>query len=269
MSTLSPLAHIHPNAKIGDNVTIEPFAVVHEEVSIGEGSHIFSGAIIMNGAIIGKNVAVYPGAVIGAIPQDLKFVGEKTIAQVGDNTTIRECVTINRGTVEKYKTVVGSNCLLMAYSHVAHDCILGDNVILGNSVQLAGHVIIDDYAILSGMAGAHQFAHIGAHTYIAGHTVIRKDVPPFIKAAREPLSYMGINIVGLQRKGFTKDDIALISSIYHKLFVEKNTTSAALELVETTFSASPEKQLILDFVRSSKTGIIRRPSKTSDEDNFF
>jgi UDP-N-acetylglucosamine acyltransferase len=269
MSTLSPLAHIHPKAKIGNNVTIEPFAVIQEEVSIGEGSHIFSGAVIMNGAIIGKNVAVYPGAVIGAIPQDLKFVGEKTIAQVGDNTTIRECVTINRGTVEKFKTVVGSNCLLMAYSHVAHDCILGDNVILGNSVQLAGHVIIDEYAILSGMAGAHQFAHIGAHTYIAGHTVIRKDVPPFIKAAREPLTYMGVNIVGLQRRGFSKEAINEISTIYHKIFVEKNTTSAALALVETNFTASPEKQLILDFVRNSKTGIIRRPSKASDEDNFF
>ncbi len=269
MSTLSPLAYIHPNANLGDNVIIDPFAVVHEEVSIGDRSHIMSNAVIMNGSVIGKNVSVYPGAVIGAIPQDLKFVGEQTIAQVGDNTTIRECVTINRGTVEKYKTVVGNNCLLMAYSHIAHDCILGNFVILGNSVQLAGHVIIDDYAILSGMAGAHQFAHIGAHSYIAGHTVIRKDVPPFIKAAREPLSYMGVNIVGLHRRGYSKQAITQISDIYHKLFVEKNTTSAAIELIESSFDQSPQKEQILSFVKNSKTGIIRRPSKNTDDDNFF
>ncbi len=269
MSSISTLAHIHPNAIIGNNVTIEPFAVIHEEASIDDGSHIMSHAVIMNGSIIGKNVMVFPGAVIGAIPQDLKFIGEKTIAQVGDNSTIRECVTINRGTVEKYKTVLGSNCLLMAYAHVAHDCILGNNVILGNSVQLAGHVIIDDYAILSGMAGAHQFAHIGAHTYIAGHTVIRKDVPPFIKAAREPLSFMGVNIVGLQRRGFSKEAITQISNIYHTLFVEKNTTSAAIEKIENNIAPGAEKDLILQFVKNSTTGIIRRPSKANDEDNFF
>ena len=269
MSSISTLAYIHPNAVIGDNVIIDPFAVIHEQVSIGDGSHIMSHAVIMNGSIIGKNVSIYPGAVIGAIPQDLKFIGEKTIAQVGDNSTIRECVTINRGTVEKYKTVVGSNCLLMAYSHVAHDCILGNYVILGNSVQLAGHVIIDDYAILSGMAGAHQFAHIGAHSYIAGHTVIRKDVPPFIKAAREPLSYMGVNVVGLQRRGFSKEAITQISSIYHTLFVEKHTTSAAIDLIENNIPQGIEKDHILNFIRSSKTGIIRRPSKINNEDNFF
>ncbi len=269
MSTISTLAYIHPNAVIGDHVTIDPFAVINEEVTIGDGSHIMSHAVIMNGSIIGKNVSIYPGAVIGAIPQDLKFIGEQTIAQVGDNCTIRECVTINRGTVEKYKTVVGSNCLLMAYSHVAHDCILGNNVILGNSVQLAGHVIIDDYAILSGMAGAHQFAHIGAHAYIAGHTVIRKDVPPFIKAAREPLSYMGVNVVGLQRRGFSKEAITQISNIYHTLFVEKHTTSAAIDLIESTFPQNAEKDHIVSFIKSSKTGIIRRPSKINNEDNFF
>ncbi len=269
MSIISTLAYIHPNAVLGNNVTIDPFAVINEEVTIGDGSHIMSHAVIMNGSIIGQNVSIYPGAVIGAIPQDLKFVGEQTIVQVGDNSTIRECVTINRGTVEKYKTVVGTNCLLMAYSHVAHDCILGNNVILGNSVQLAGHVIIDDYAILSGMAGAHQFAHIGAHTYIAGHTVIRKDVPPYIKAAREPLSYMGVNIVGLQRRGFSKEAINEISNIYHTLFVEKHTTSAAIELIESTFPQNEEKDHIVGFIKSSKTGIIRRPSKVNNEDNFF
>lgn len=267
---ISPLAYVHPNATIGANVKVDPFAVIHEDVTIGDNTHILSHAVIMDGSVIGKNCQIFPGAVIGAIPQDLKFVGEKTTAEIGDNTTIRECVTINRGTKEKYRTAIGANCLLMAYSHVAHDCILGNHVILGNAVQLAGHVCIDDYAILSGMAGAHQFTHIGAHTYIAGHTVIRKDVPPFIKAAREPLCYMGINIVGLQRRGFSKESIAEISKIYHILFVEKNTTSAGLQMIENNIAEGPEKELILHFIRSSQTGIIKRPSKTaSDEDLSF
>ena len=265
---ISPLAHIHPNAKIGSNVQIDPFAVVYEDVEIGDGTHVMSHATIMDGSRIGKNCLIFPGAVIGAIPQDLKFVGEKTTAEIGDGTTVRECVTINRGTVEKYKTVIGTNCLLMAYSHIAHDCVLGNNVILGNSVQLAGHVYIDDWAILSGMAGAHQFTHIGAHTYIAGHTVIRKDVPPFIKAAREPLSYMGINIVGLQRRGFSKESITEISKVYHTLFVEKHTTSAAVQIIENDVAPGKEKDEILNFVKNSKTGIIKRPSKTSNDEDY-
>lgn len=270
MSQISPLAHIHPNARIADNVTIEPFAVVHEDVSIDEGSHIMSHATIMNGSVIGKSVTIFPGAIISAIPQDLKFVGEKTTVEIGDHTTIRECVTINRGTKEKWKTLVGKHCLLMAYSHVAHDCILGNHVILANAVQLAGHVEVGDYAILGGLAGAHQFTRIGAHTYIAGNTVIRKDIPPYVKAAREPMSYMGVNIVGLQRCHFEAEKIRQISDIYHTLFVEKNTTAAALDKVESMFEDTPERQAIVDFVRSSKTGIIKRPSKTSaDEDNPF
>ncbi|MEP7259020.1 MAG: acyl-[acyl-carrier-protein]--UDP-N-acetylglucosamine O-acyltransferase, partial [Flavitalea sp.] len=182
--------------------------------------------------------------------------------------TIRECVTINRGTKDKWKTVIGSHCLLMAYSHVAHDCVLGNNVILGNAVQLAGHVTIDNYAILSGMAGAHQFAHIGEHTYIAGHTVVRKDVPPFVKAAREPLCYMGINIVGLQRRGFSKEKIAEISDIYHVLFVEKNTTTLAVQNIEKKLPSSPVKEQILEFIANSKSGIIKRPSKTASDADF-
>jgi UDP-N-acetylglucosamine acyltransferase len=224
----------------------------------------------MDGCVIGKNCSIFPGAVIGGIPQDLKFVGEKTTVEIGDNTTIRECVTINRGTKDKWKTTVGSHCLLMAYSHVAHDCFLGDHVILANGVQLAGHVEVGDYAILGGLSGAHQFTRIGAHTYIAGNTVVRKDVPPFVKAAREPMSYAGINLVGLQRSGFTKEQIKQISDIYHLLFIDKHTTSAALDLIESTFDAGHERDVILQFVRSSKPGIIKRPSKTSnDEDVTF
>ncbi len=262
---ISPLAYIHPNAKIGNGVTIDPFAVIHENATIGDNTRIMSNAIIDQYAHIGKHCMVFPGAVVGAIPQDLKFVGEETTVEIGDYTTIRECVTINRGTKDRWKTVIGNHCLLMAYSHVAHDCIIGDNVILGNAVQLAGHVTIDDYAILSGMAGAHQFAHIGAHTYIAGHTVIRKDVPPFIKAAREPLSYMGINIVGLQRRGFSKELITAISDIYHILYVQKHTTSEAVQNIKENIKASPIKDQILEFIDNSKTGIIKRPSKTATD----
>jgi UDP-N-acetylglucosamine acyltransferase len=265
---ISPLAYIHPNAKIGKDVTIEPFAVIQDKVSIGDNSHIMSHAVIQELTTIGRHCRIFPGSVVGAIPQDLKFVGEESVVEIGDYTTLRECVTVNRGTKDRWKTVIGSHCLLMAYSHVAHDCVLGNNVILGNAVQLAGHVTVDNYAILSGMAGAHQFTHIGEHTYIAGHTVIRKDVPPFIKAAREPLCYMGINIVGLQRRGFSKEKINEISDIYHMLFVEKNTTSAAVESIEKSFDSSPIKEQILGFINDSKIGIIRRPSKTATDADF-
>jgi UDP-N-acetylglucosamine acyltransferase len=269
MSTISPLAHVHPNANIGNNVTVDPFAVIHEEVTVGDGTHIMSHAVIMNGSNIGKSCVIFPGAVIGAIPQDLKFVGEKTTVEIGDYTTIRECVTINRGTKEKWKTVVGSNCLLMAYVHVAHDCILGDYVILANAVQLAGHVEVGNYAILGGLSGAHQFSRIGAYTYIAGNSAIRKDIPPYVKSARQPLCYMGINVVGLTRSNFSKEKIKEISDIYHTLFVQKNTTSAALENIEKNFPPTAERDSILQFIRSSKSGIIKRPSKTNDEDNPF
>jgi UDP-N-acetylglucosamine acyltransferase len=265
---ISPLAHVHPNARVGANVKIDPFAVVHEDVTIGDGTYIMSHAVILDGSIIGKNCTIYPGAVISGVPQDLKFVGEKTTAEIGDNSTIRECVTINRGTKEKFRTVVGANCLLMAYAHIAHDCVLGNNVILANSVQLAGHVEVGDFAILGGLAGAHQFTRIGAHTYIAGNTVIRKDIPPYVKSAREPMSYMGINVVGLTRSGFSKEKIKEISDIYHILFVEKTTTSAALQLIESTYESSPERDGILEFVKSSKTGIIKRPSKTSNDEDY-
>ena len=265
---ISPLAHIHPDAKIGNNVTIEPFAVIHNNVSIGDDTHIMSHAMIASGTTIGKSCKIFPGAVIGAIPQDLKFVGEETTVEIGDFTTLRECVTVNRGTKDKWKTVIGSHCLLMAYSHVAHDCLLGKSVILANGVQLAGHVTVDDHAILGGLAGVHQFTRIGAHTYTAGHTVIRKDVPPYVKAAREPLSYMGVNIVGLQRCKIPKETIAEISDIYHILFVEKHTTSAALALIEKNFDSSSVKEQILQFINTSRTGIIKRHAKIGTDDDF-
>jgi UDP-N-acetylglucosamine acyltransferase len=267
---ISPLASIHPNAKLGNNVRVDPFVVIEDHVTIGDDSHIMSNAVIMPFSFIGKNCSIFPGAVIGAIPQDLKFVGEETTTEIGDNTTIRECVTVNRGTKDKFKTVVGTDCLLMAYSHVAHDCIVGNHVILANGVQLAGHVEVGDYAIIGGLAGAQQFTRIGAHTYIAGHTVIRKDVPPFVKAAREPMSYMGLNIVGLQRRQFSQYDIEIISKIYHLLFVGNHSTTSGIRMVEEQVEDCELRKQILSFVKTSRTGIIKRYSKNGlNEDQVF
>ena len=262
---ISPLAQVDPKAKIAENVTIEPFSVVYADVEIGEGTHIMPNVTVFNGSRIGKHCKVFPGAVIGAIPQDLKFAGEKTTVQIGDNTTIRECVTIHLGTKDKWTTKVGNNCLLMAYAHVAHDCIVGNNVILANGVQLAGHVRVDDFAIIGGLSGAHQFTHIGAHSYVAGQIVIRKDVPPYLKAARDPLTYAGVNKVGLLRRGFSKAAIEEIANIYHILFVQGHSTTKAIELIETTLPESPVRNEILGFVRSSTIGIIRKAKEEIDE----
>lgn len=264
---ISPLAHIHPNAQLGKDVIVDPFAVVEDDVQIGDGTHIMSGAVIMKKVIIGKCCKIFPGAVIGAIPQDLKFNGEDTIVQIGDNTTIRECVTVNRGTKDKWKTVVGSNCLLMAYSHIAHDCILGDYVIIANSVQLAGHVEIGDHAIIGGMAAAIQFSKIGAHTYIAGGTEIIKDVPPYIKAGRSPLSYAGVNSVGLQRRGFTLEKINSISEIYRNIYLRGFNISQATQIIEKELPESEEKTEILQFIKASKRGILKVSSKENLEEN--
>jgi UDP-N-acetylglucosamine acyltransferase len=263
---ISPLAYVHQGAKLGNNITIEPFAVVHKNVTIGDGSIIMSHAVLMPFTNIGKNCKIFPSAVISAIPQDLKFAGEETTVEIGDGTTIREFVTVNRGTKDKWKTVIGSNSLLMAYAHVAHDCVIGHHVILANGVQLAGHVEIGDFAIIGGLSGAHQFTRIGAHTYIAGHTVIRKDVPPYIKAAREPMSYMGLNIVGLQRRKFPSDQIDIISRIYHLLFVGNHSTSTAIKLINEQVSDSELKDEILQFVQDSKIGIIKRYAKNGADE---
>jgi UDP-N-acetylglucosamine acyltransferase len=267
---ISNLAHIHPNAQIGANVTIDPFSVIHDDVVIGDGTHVMSNVTIFSASRIGKNCTIFPGAVIGAVPQDLKYRGEYTLAEIGDNTTVRECVTIHRGTTDKNTTKVGSNCLIMAYAHVAHDCIVGNNVILANSVQLAGHVTVDDFAIIGGMSAAHQFTHIGKHTYIAGMSAIRKDVPPYVKAAREPLSYVGINNVGLSRRGYSKETIEEIFKIYHILFVEKHIVSKAVELIESMLPSTETRDQILGFIKKSEIGIIKRHSQTSgDEDIAF
>ncbi|MDH6358170.1 acyl-ACP--UDP-N-acetylglucosamine O-acyltransferase [Parabacteroides sp. PF5-9] len=253
----SPLAVVHPDAKIGKDVTIDPFAVIEQDVIIGDNCRIYSHTAILNGARIGNNCQIFPGAVIAGIPQDLKFIGEKTTAEIGDNTTIRECVTINRGTASRGKTVVGSNCLIMAYSHVAHDCILKDHIILGNSTQLAGEVEIDDYAIVSGGSLVHQFTRISKHVMIQGGSRVGKDIPPYTLIGRDPIVYCGINIVGLRRRGFTNDQVFLIQDIYRTLYTRGLNNSEALKAIETEYAPSNDRDLILDFIKTSSRGIVR------------
>ena len=213
-----PLAYVHPGAKIANNVVIEPFVTISNNVIIGEGTWIGSNVTIMEGARIGKNCNIYSGAVISAPPQDLKYAGEETLTIIGDNTTIRECVTINRGTTDRQQTSIGSNCLIMAYSHIAHDCRVGNYCIFSNNSTLAGHINIGNYVILAGMTAIHQFCSVGDHAFISGGSLVRKDVPPFVKAAREPLSYVGINSVGLRRRGFSAEKIRQIQDIYRILY---------------------------------------------------
>jgi len=252
-----PLAYVHPQAKIARNVVIEPFVTIHKNVEIGEGTWIGSNVTIMEGARIGKNVKIFPGAVISAIPQDLKFDGEETTAEIGDNTTIREFVTVNRGTKANNKTVVGSNCLLMAYVHVAHDCIIGNNCILANAVNLAGHINIDDFAIVGGLSAVHQFVNIGAHVMISGGSLVRKDVPPFTKAARDPLSFVGINSIGLRRRGYSSERINEIQDIYRIIFNKKLNVSQAIAYIEAEMPATPDRDEILSFIAGSSRGIMK------------
>ena len=252
-----PLAYVHYEAKIAQNVVIEPFVTIDKNVEIGEGTWIGSNVTIMEGAIIGKNCKIFPGAVISAVPQDLKYAGEKTTVEIGNNTTIRECVTINRGTKATYKTVVGSNCLIMAYVHIAHDCVVGNNCILANAATLGGHILIDDWAIIGGLSAIHQFVHIGQHVMISGGSLVRKDVPPFIKAAREPLSYMGVNSIGLRRRGFSNDKINEIQEIYRVLYLKRLNNSKAVEFIEAELKASKERDEIILFIRNSSRGIMK------------
>ena len=251
---IQPLAYVNPGAKIADTVVIEPFVTIHKNVEIGEGTWVGSNVTIMEGARIGKNCKIFPGAVISAIPQDLKYNGEETTVEIGDNTTIRECVTINKGTAAKNKTVVGNNCLLMAYSHIAHDTIVGNNVIIGNGSQIAGEVIIHDFAILSGLVAVHQFVNIGPHVMISGGSLVRKDVPPYTKAAREPLSYEGVNSIGLRRRGFSSEKIAEIQEIYRNLYLRGLNNAKALTKIETEMPATQERDEIISLIRASDRG---------------
>lgn len=251
------MAYVHPDAKLGKDVTIEAFAFIDRDTEIGDGTFIMSGANIRNGARIGKNCRIFPGAVIAGIPQDLKFKGEDSIAIVGDNTTVRESATINRGTASKGYTKVGNNCLLMAYSHVAHDCEVEDYVILGNASQLAGEVEVDHHAILSGGTLVHQFTRIGAHVMIQGGTRLGKDIPPFIIAGREPVCYSGVNLIGLRRSGYTTEKINEIQEIYRMVYQAGFNFTDAINKIEKEFEETPEMRQIVDFVKGSPRGIVR------------
>ena len=252
-----PLAYIHPSAKIANNVVIEPFTSIDNNVEIGEGTWIGSNVTIMEGSRIGKNCNIFPGSVIAAIPQDLKFKGEETTAEIGNNTTIRECVTINRGTSDRLKTSIGDNCLIMAYSHIAHDCFVGNHCVFSNNSTLAGHITTGDHVILAGLVAVHQFCTIGDYSFVAGGSLVRKDVPPYVKAAREPLSYVGINSVGLRRRGFTSEKITEIQNIYRILYQKKYNNTQAADIIEAEMVASPERDEILQFVKNSKRGIMK------------
>lgn len=253
-----PLANIHPEAKIAENVIIEPFATIHKDVVIGEGTTIGANTVIMDGARIGKNVKIFPNSVISGEPQDLKFKGEITTAEIGDNTIIREFVTINRGTFAKEKTIVGKNCLLMAYSHVAHDCIVGNNIIMANGAQIAGEVEVDDFAILGGGTLVHQFVKIGKHVITQGGLLLGKDVPPYVTAARLPASYAGVNSIGLRRRGFTNEQITKIQDIYRVVFNQGLNKSDALKKIINDFEDSEEKATIIKFLQGSTRGIISK-----------
>lgn len=254
---ISTLASISDKANIGANVRVDSFSTIFEDVTIGDGSIIHPNVTIYPGTTIGKNCQIFPGAVIGVQPQDLKFEGEETTVEIGDNTIIRECVTIHRGTKDKWKTVVGSNCLLMTYVHVAHDCQIGNNVILASYTGLSGHVIIEDYAILEGKVAAQQFVRIGSHAFIGGASLVRKDVPPFIKAAREPLGFAGVNSIGLRRKGFSDDVIKEIEDIYRLLYVQSTNVSKGIEAIHEQIAESAVRTQILDFIAAADKGIIK------------
>ncbi len=254
---MSNLAYIHPDAKIGENVTIDPFAYIAADVEIGDNCHIHPHAVLLDGARLGKGCKIHSGAVVAGEPQDLKFKGEYSLAIVGDNTTVRECATISRGTTAKGKTVVGSNCLIMAYAHVAHDCEVGNYVILVNNVSLAGEVEVSDWAIVGGHAAVHQFVRIGEHAMIAGGSLVTKDVPPYVKAGHNPLSYVGANSLGLRRRNFTPEQIASIDKTFSILFQSGLNYTNGCNSIEENIEQSAERDLILNFVRSSKRGILK------------
>lgn len=251
------LSFINPAAKIADNVDIDPFVHIQGDVVIQEGTWIGSHVTIMDGVRIGRNCKIFPGAIVGAIPQDLKFKGEISYLEIGDNVTIREYCTVNRGTRSNGRTVIKNNALLMAYVHVAHDCVIGENCILANNVNLAGHIEVGDYAILGGLTAVHQFVKIGEHVMVSGGCLVRKDVPPYVKAAREPLAFVGINSIGLRRRGFSNEEINEIQSMYRILFVNGYNTTQALEKIAVEYKATVIRDNILDFIQDSSRGIMK------------
>lgn len=256
MTQIHPTALVDHKAQIGENVTIGAFSIIEGDVIIGENSKIASHVFIGEGARIGKNCNIHKGAVVATIPQDLKFAGEKTLFELGDNTTVREFCTLNRGTHESGKSSVGKNCLLMAYSHVAHDCKIGDNVIMANAVQLAGHVSIEDWAIIGGGSGVHQFCHVGQHCMIGGMLRVTKDVPPYILAASEPLKFAGLNSIGLRRRGFTPETLKILKNVYRLIYRSNLNVSQAVERIKQEIELTEHVKNVLSFIKESERGLI-------------
>jgi UDP-N-acetylglucosamine acyltransferase len=254
---IHPTAIIHKNARISNDVKIGPYTIINDQVEIGEGSIIGSHVLIDSGTIIGKNCKIHHGAVLGTLPQDLKFKGEKTRLTIGDNTVIREYATLNRGTEYREKTIVGKDCFIMIYAHVAHDCLLGDHVILANSANLAGHVEIGDYAIIGGVVPVHQFVKIGAHSIVGGGFRVQKDICPYALVGGYPLKTMGLNIIGLKRRGFPEKTIEILKQTFKLLFRSSLNTSQAVERIKSELEIIPEVQTILDFIAKSERGIIK------------
>lgn len=254
---ISKQANISSGAILGENVKIESFSTIFDNVKIGANTIIHPNVVIYPGTTIGEGCEIFPGAVLGADPQDLKFVGEETTVEIGNNTVIREGVTIHRGTKDKWKTTIGDNCLLMTYVHVAHDCQIGNNVILAVDCALSGHVVVEDFAILEGKVATQQFVRIGAHAFIAGASLVRKDVPPFIRAAREPLGFAGVNSVGLRRRGFDDAIVKEIEDVYRLLYVQNANISYGIEAIKESIPESKVRQEILDFIARADKGIIK------------
>ncbi len=257
MSEIHKSAIISPKAEIGENVKIGPFTIVEDGVIVGDNCDIKSSVLLAEGTVLGNGVNVFHGAAIGSQPQDLKFGGEKTKAIVGDGTTIREYVTFNRGTTYHNRSECGKNCLLMAYSHVAHDCLIGDNVIMANSVNLAGHVEVHDHAILGGLVPVHQFVKIGAHCMVGGGFRVQQDITPYALVGGYPLKVVGMNSIGLNRRGFTKDAVRAINAAFKILFFSKLNTTQAVERITSDTDVIPEVQVVLDFVKNSERGIVK------------
>ncbi len=254
---MSKFQDIHPNAKIGKHVKIASFVTVEEDVVIGDGCEIGANVCILNGTRLGENCKIFPGAIIGSIPQDLKYQGERSTLEIGNNVIIREYCTINRGTLANIRTVIEDNCLIMAYCHIAHDCILHENCILANGVNLAGHIEIGKRTVLGGLTAVHQFVRIGDHAMVGGGSLVRKDVPPYVTAAREPLAYAGVNSIGLRRRGFSNEQIHTIQDIYRILYVKGYNTTQAVDVIEEKIVATPERENILGFIRAADRGIIK------------
>ncbi len=264
---ISNLAYVSPDAKLGENVTVEPFAFIDADVVIGDNCYIASNAVIRSGTRMGKNCKIHSGAVIAGEPQDLKFKGEYSTVEIGDNNTIRECVTISRGTAAKGKTVIGSNNMIMACAHIAHDCEVGSNCVIVNAVLLAGEVEVGDWAIIGGSSAVHQFCRIGEHAMVAGGTLLSKDVPPYVKAGHTPPSFVGANFIGLRRRGFNSEKIAEIQDIFRIIFQSGFSYSKACNIVMEEVAQSPERDLIVNFIKESKRGIIKpfNSNKSSDD----